>query len=251
MNLAKFVSLLHRQALFFARADILANIDPYEGSFARQNLMFDHISFSDLPDQIKQSGEFPFKDEEQWQAHVSTMKMIRHAIWRMRHKNAVNCWHMNNYESAAMWSLYDNSGEGVAVVSTFESLCKSFDKNEEMNVYIGEVQYVDYEQVAIPTGNAFYPLMYKRKSFEHEKEVRAIVAPNPDDGVKRAGEDWIEHGIKGAGLYVATDLDQLIHAIYVSPSAQDWVAEMIQDVADKYNVNKPVRKSVLNDPGLH
>ena len=27
----------------------------------------------------------------------------------------VNCWHMNNYESAAMWNLYIKNREGVAI----------------------------------------------------------------------------------------------------------------------------------------
>ena len=35
---------------------------------------------------------------------------------------AVNCWHINEHESAAMWDLYLKSNEGIAIQSTYQKL---------------------------------------------------------------------------------------------------------------------------------
>jgi hypothetical protein len=34
----------------------------------------------------------------------------------------VNCWHMNEHESAAMWRLYSQADEAICVQSTFARL---------------------------------------------------------------------------------------------------------------------------------
>ena len=48
---------------------------------------------------------------------------------------------------------------------------------------IGRVSYVDYNTTIIPEGNAFFAYLHKRQSFEHEREVRAIIfeIPSTDD----------------------------------------------------------------------
>ena len=55
---------------------------------------------------------------------------------------AVNCWHENEHESAAMWKLYIKSVEGIAIQSTYSKLKKSF-INDEI-IFIGKVKYIDY-----------------------------------------------------------------------------------------------------------
>ena len=46
--------------------------------------------------------------------------------------NAINCWHMNDHESAAMWKLYLKSNEGIAVQSTYETLRDSIIDEEKV-----------------------------------------------------------------------------------------------------------------------
>lgn len=41
----------------------------------------------------------------------------------------VNCWHLNEYESAAMWDLYLKNEEGVAIQTTFNRIKKSLGTN--------------------------------------------------------------------------------------------------------------------------
>ena len=48
----------------------------------------------------------------------------------------VNSWHENDSESLAMWKLYDPTGYGIAVVSSFDRLRSSLAANEEI-IYVG------------------------------------------------------------------------------------------------------------------
>jgi hypothetical protein len=86
----------------------------------------------------------------------------------------LNSWHINEYESAAMWKLYLESDEGIAIQSTLGRLNKSL-KDTKETIFIGKIKYIDYEKESIPESNQYYPFLYKRKSFEYEKELRLFL----------------------------------------------------------------------------
>jgi len=73
---------------------------------------------------------------------------------------------------------------------------------------------------------------YKRKSFEHEKEVRAII-----------------HHYQGleepVGLNITIPISDLIDAIYISPMAPQWFVEIVKDVSEKYGLSKPILQSQM------
>ena len=167
LDFTKFVSLLDKQALFFCGADKMD--DPFEGSFTKTNVS-----------ERREAIEEKFLD-----IVSSNLKMLKEFV-------AVNCWHINRYESAAMWKLYLKSNEGIAIRSTFGRLRDSL-KDEEHKIYIGKVQYIDYEKDKIPDDTSFSPFVHKRKSFEHEKELRAIIRELPKENIfetaKRPFED--------------------------------------------------------------
>ena len=156
LDFTKFVSLLDRHALFFARADKLG--DPFEGSYPRANVdtrfgmseeRFSEKAVQEASDFLRQSRRFTL----------------------------VNCWHWSDYESAAMWRMYSREHDGIAVKTDFRSLSESLVGNEV--IYIGRVSYIDYEEDFIRESNIFAPYLNKRKSFEHEKEVRAVTQEFP------------------------------------------------------------------------
>jgi hypothetical protein len=136
-----------------------------------------------------------------------------------------------------MWELYLKSDEGVAVQSTYRKLRDSFIDDEK--VYVGVVRYIDYEKEWIDAGNLFGPYVHKRKSFEHEREVRALVAQWP----KRfdAEQETIGHGVK-----IRVDIERLMERIYVAPTAPSWFAELIQAVIQRYGYGFEVAQSQLN-----
>ena len=142
LDFAKFVSLLQRRELHFARTDKLG--DPFEGTYPRRNWTLS-----------QDSGE----------ALAEIAEINRSSI-------LVDCWHQNDYESEAMWKLYADWRRGLVVKTTFLDMRQSYICPEPISV--GAVRYIDYESDQIDLTSQLEPYITKRRSFEHEREVRAI-----------------------------------------------------------------------------
>ena len=78
------------------------------------------------------------------------------------------------------------------------------------------------------------PFVYKRRSFEHEHEIRAMVLVH--NGEKNE---------KTSGIYVSVSLNTLIEKIYVSPKAPKWFLDLVKSVSKKYGLDKEVIQSNL------
>ena len=78
-----------------------------------------------------------------------------------------------------MWAQYVPSGHGVAIQSTFDRLASVLPRDEPYEggflLYLGLVRYLDYTTDTVPEGNAYAPFIYKRKSFEHERELHSLL----------------------------------------------------------------------------
>ena len=224
MDFTKFVSLLDRSALFFARADKLG--DPFEGAPSNINTPL----ISKLP---------PDEDEKSSLA----LRLLQRDMRRLTY---ISCWHENSNQSAAMWSLYSSETNGIAIKTDFDSFKKSLPFGR--SIYGGRVSYVDDENYLIPKGNTpdddtYIPFLHKRQSFSHEREVRAIVRIIPFEN----GKPNTFRDIGDSGRYFDVDLSLLIQEVIVAPLAPDWLFELIQSVANRYNVRAPVNKSTLAD----
>jgi len=141
MDLAKLVSLIDSRCLFFSRADKLG--DPFEGSYPRGNVS------------ARQSWLAGVLLESEPGALASLVARLPEMNKQWPKYHAVNCWHMNDHESAAMWKLYLKSSEGIAVQSTYQRLRGSITDDEK--VYFSMVKYIDYENDAIAEGNFLFP----------------------------------------------------------------------------------------------
>jgi hypothetical protein len=212
---------LDKSALFFSRADKLG--DPFEGSFPEVNVKLRPELYKDkIPSKVlKDLSEF-------------TRLFIRCTV--------INCWHLNEYESAAMWKLYIKSDEGIAIRSIFKRLTSCF-KDEKHNIHVGIVKYIDYEKDWMPEGNSFYPFVHKRKSFEHEQEVRAIIQ---GFSYKKNGAIDFSKTPFNDGIYVPVDLDVLIDEIRLAPTCPEWLYQVVKSVTEKYRLNKRVLRSDLD-----
>ncbi|MCK2045600.1 MULTISPECIES: hypothetical protein [Chromohalobacter] len=149
----------------------------------------------------------------------------------------ISCWHADNYESAALWGLYTKTNEAVAIETNYAKLRDVLPEN----VCLGLVNYIDYDREWLPEGSSFYPFMHKRKSFEHEKEVRAVIQELPDaeKGIALGKEN------ERPGSNVNVDLNALIETVHVSPTAPKWFSELVSSVASAYRLSAPVNQSLL------
>lgn len=198
LDFTKFISLLETNSLYFAKADIL--MDKHEGVFN---------SDSKLSASCKNKK----------------FKKTKNLVY-------LNCWHINKYESAAMWNVYLQSNEGIAIQSTYKDLKKSFENNKH-EIRLGKIKYVDYQEENICNKDIFYPFFHKRKSFEYEKEFRALIYKNKKT--------------KERGTFIPINIKTLIKKIYIAPTAEDWIKALVESLVKKYNLNIEIKKSNLFD----
>jgi len=220
VDFTKFVSYLEKNALFFVRSDQLS--DNYEGKFTET-------------------------DARIWEGKLKPKTKLNQMEIYDRFRKIVNIssWHINDNESAAMWEICLQSNEGVAIKSTFKRLKDSFILHNEDEILIGKVKYIDYSRDIIPKGNIFNPFLYKRKAFEHERELRAVImkfAPKEET----VGKHILYVDPKWFGIHVKTDLNILIDKIVVSPNVPDWFIDLVTSIVKKYELNKKVEQSELS-----
>ncbi len=170
----------------------------------------------------------------------------------------INCWHMNDLESAAMWSLYATSNQAIAIQSTFHRLknCLSpYIKPPQGEPILGMVYYIDYDQDEVRKNTYLSEYFYKRRSYSHEHELRAIIQELPlKNNMSRVnqiiGPDDHDYDKAPAnGKSFSVNLEELIEQVYVAPTSPDWFFELTKKIMNKFGFNKSVRRSSLDtDP---
>lgn len=236
MDLAKFLSLIDKSALYFVRADKLAILDPFEGYYTNLNYELSNKqspTYSSLLQQAKQMSN-PTEAEDYLKRVAYDQKAMQEGSKFFRERVFINSWHMQEHESAAMWSLYAKNSEGIAIESSYNYLINAFNSAQEL-VRIGKVIYKDYRREAIPLGNTYWPFLHKRMSFDHEKELRVIF-----DTV------FEKDPLDEKGIYIPVNLEKLIRRIFVSPTAEHWMFELLKSLVNKYDLNKEIVQSDLS-----
>jgi hypothetical protein len=205
MNIEKLLALLQTERLFFAPLRLMK--DPFEGHFppSLRAWVLEQIGDQLLRKNLTEEDLYKHEREIQY----------------------VSCWHVNSDDSAAMWSLYSGTA-GVAIRSTVGRLWDCLAVRPEA-VTIGMVRYLDFAQFVPDPLQPVRITHIKRRSFEHERELRAsICAPAIVDG-----------------LHFPVDCRKLILDIVVSPEAQDWITLVLRNVVQTYGFSIDVKKSDL------
>ena len=228
MDFTKYVSLLSKQSLFFCRVDKLG--DKHEMSLPLINKKKEIEYYKNVEHILKKTINEKISLEN-WPS-----------IWENTKPSIIiNSWHRNEFESAAMWSTYLKTNEGVAIQSDVNRLCESF-KNTSDEINIGIVNYKDYRTEKIEDETIFGWVSHKLKSYEHEKELRAIIIKQSDINQKPLHE---------IGKYVPVDLNTLVESVYVAPNAEKWYNDLVIEVTRKFGYNFEIKTSELNDRSLH
>jgi hypothetical protein len=237
MDLPKFLWLLDKQSLFLSRLDRFD--DKFEGS-APLSLI--------KARQARQSREL-----------VITLRADSPDVIKTHRRNtAVNCWHMSEGESSAMWKLYSINNFGVAIRSTIQGLAESLPPfrgedverqrdlpdPEVLSLDIRLVHYINFsaEEKVLPKPRDLH--LYKRASFEFEKELRLIAQAFPYQG------DPTDYSVfPNNGDWVPVELATLIREVYVAPAAPGWYVDLIALALKRHNIDIPITHSDLDrDP---
>lgn len=244
MSFAKWVDMLARGTLWFTRVDTFE--DPYEGivpASDRQALAQRRVL---KPDPGMEVERVIFTDYRGNPAREATPEEARQFTGTeaefaqvLRKHTFVNCWHANEGESAAMWGLYTQQGNGIAVTTTFDHLVASLEP-EPRPVNIAKIQYTDPRTASIRNADGSYdhfrPSLIKRPSFAHEREVRAFIINMASDPAT-------------TGMAIACDLGVLIQRIYVDPRAKPWFYQTVCATARTFKVQtEPKQSDLYSDP---
>ena len=207
LDLSKFVDLLLYRKMFMSRSDKFE--DQFEGTFSEPT--FEEIRKLS----IKNNPEFL----DYYKTH--------------RQKVVISSWHLNEYESFAMWQIFTQKNEGLAIQSTIGRLQRALQPENQFEQYIGEVNYIDYKKEYIPFDNAFFPFLFKRKSFNYEREIRVI-------------SDLSSHNMTiDNGLKVDVDLRHMIEKIYIHPKSENWYKNLVIELVKRLGFNFTIEKSDL------
>jgi len=231
----KFTSLLIDQALYFSRANLLG--DPLEGSFTRAREAERQSLLKNPPDGQTRDQ---LKKIFQHNARISAS---------MPNSTYINCWHLGDHESMAMWGGYGGGPYGIAIRSTFRILDEiipsqikgaNFEGTHvEDPIYIGRVKYVDYssEIEKIPDEfNCFAPFMCKALAYKHETEVRAVFN----------SPSYMFKNDSPRGLFIDVDIKTLVQSIVISPLAPEWFKSVIENMCTKFGFSFQVEQSNIS-----
>jgi len=234
MDFAKFVSMLTTRSLYFACPSQFE--DPYEGLVPRSHAQAESAIVQPLVnDLLRLRPAFAERGPECLEKLEEGLHTLKAQISGARKKAAskfgVSCWHINECESEAMWKLYSALGQGIAIETTIAQLRDSL--GDSLHVQIDRVRYADFDKDPIEKGHRHYGLFMKRKSYEHERELRATILL-PKEGI---------------GILVNCDLDILVTKVHISPYSEGYMRDAVEDLcAGKTQV---LRKPVLQSPLLH
>lgn len=206
LDLSKFLDLLMSEKLFMSRSDKFE--DQYEGTFSEPTFEEIRKLSIDNPDFLNY-----------YKSH--------------REKVAISSWHINEYESFAMWQIFTQNSEGLAIQSTIGRLQNALQPETNFDQHIGEVNYIDYKKEYIPFDDMFFPFLFKRKSFQYEREVRIIT-------------DIAGNNIKiNEGLKINVDINQLIEKIYIHPKSENWYKNLVIQLVKQLGFDFTIEKSDL------
>jgi hypothetical protein len=230
MDLPRFISLLDQSALYFPRVDQLG--DPHEGSLPKRNVELREAEF------LARTGGA----SQQWAPGLGGHSDLAKITART---SFVSCWNLAEHENAALWNVY---GKAVAVTSTFASLRDSLQTDED--IFIGYVTYLDYRtEIMDSPASGLAPLVHKRRYFENEKELRAVVVHGSHwtGDLPDGSWAWNLEGDPRAGILVPVDLVGLVEGVHVAPDQPDWFKKVVQSVCDRYGLPREVESSSLDE----
>jgi hypothetical protein len=222
MDFSKYLDMLTTNTLYFTRADKLE--DPYDCSW----MLFLGDTYKQLPPEGKE-----------WARKVNIFERLFVYL---------NCWHMNDHQSAALWKLYsENKYEAIAIQTTFGKFNSEIENkwSQDGGPHIGTVKY-DPKDAGEPIGN--HPkgrlfsalsranIIYKRPSFKHEEELRAFIYQGFDKEIKEKvlrNEAHLEKLMKERPEYIRIEINpsDLIEKVYVSPLAKDLFVVLVKNVS--------------------
>jgi hypothetical protein len=144
---------------------------------------------------------------------------------------AISSWHSNPNENYAMWKIYAQGYNGLAIQSNYKRLKGSFGSDEK-SILIGKVKYYDEG-----TDDSSETLVFRKRTiYSFEQEVRCCY--KLDSGNEK-DHTWEEQG-HVHGVYIPVHLQTLIDKLFISPYSPTWFKELVAGINRKFELDKEI-----------
>lgn len=217
------------------------------GEDDRSKPIYRIISFDRLV-RIFQSNQMSFVKPEKWddpyenliaKTHVDLGTSQASSLLEVgiRNDSHGNCW-TQQPDSDAIWRIYSSDKKCVRIESTPKVISSNIKKGlcsyPKSRLFIGKVDYIPDDQIKIKVKEfakkvrsgvdlckaAAESLLFKRKSFEHEDEVRVLIIDQ--DGISK-------HGV----LNVKVDPHHLIQSVEIDSRAPKELVDVYKVYLEK------------------
>lgn len=280
MDLAKFLSLLTSKKLYFCGLDRLKHDDPYEGEINQNDVnliiqgFLSRKEFDLTPNNKLELRNGIIEVEQNMRASVLQSVVVN--CWHLLDNNSPEfaMWKLySNIEyGVAIRSKVSNLSKAINFDKRPHQIEKVSYKDYSIEhtilgthhifeflfrtyiYYVDNVRLNGYDNETVKkwakhftsTALKFYeqPIYSKRKSFEHEKELRITSLILQEDTNLNNGEkvDYLE---------IPVDLNILIEDVFISPNAPAWFRKTIEETMDQLGLNKSVYISSLLTPPVY
>ena len=169
----------------------------------------------------------------------------------------INCWNISEHEDSLMWKAYGDSNNTVAIETNLESLIKVFKKYSDYNIYMGMINYIDFEVEEIDISNYFSQFLHKNIFYKNECELRCIFWDDGDNSIitdedipfssfhfedTLTAEDYEKIP---DGILIPVQVEELIHRIFINPNAdKEFEAELVE-VIDASEFDLEIKHSFI------
>lgn len=219
LTFEKFLDFLLMKRLYFRRSDKLS--DPFEC-----------LVTPDMCRDGRREGR-PQVEKEFIAAHEQYINSARSKVF-------LNSWHINEYESEAMWKLFGGAGHSIAIRTT---LGRIMGEMAGRDLTAGKVLYKDMIKDDCGISDIFDFALLKRKPFEHEREFRFIFINEGGDDNPRLLDSY--------GLHIPVEPVDIVEKIYVSPLSEQWQFELTQAIVTRQGLSERlIRSTLFNFPGM-
>jgi hypothetical protein len=220
MDLAKFVSMLEKKAIWLARADTFG--DKHEGRFPDEMLEYINKAYETFDD----NDNSPIKDASDFQDYLVKNTFI-------------SCWHQNLEENMVMWEIYGKDKNAVAIQTTVAGVTENTNSSN-LSGHSLIMKNVEYKNTNEITGVLLYEDCFfrKRRHFSFEKEVRISL----DTYSRRSPKKHTPYGYE-----LPVFLNGMIQKVIIHPDSPKWFQEVINSIIKKYDLHVSVERGVFGN----
>lgn len=225
MDLGKFLSLIQTTQLWFSHTSKFD--DPYEGRYSKEvaeEIQQEKLGIEETSEE--DTGFFIEDDADDY----------------------VTCWNRKENQSVALWELYNEGNNGVAIKTTVGGLKRSIVELPEDEIdHQMEFGKVKYHVTGEEPRGYYAPIFTKRDIFEFEKEYRAVLTVF--DSLDDVDIEDVKF-VPDVGISLEVELNDLINEVYISPGASSYLVDVVERLQSDYGLDFSIEKSTVFDHPL-